>query len=124
MQALLVDGLDPAVAQRRAADRVILHQAQRVALPRRFSLAMEEIWLLQARFGQRQRKRVFRLLAHPRFRAAYDFLELRAIQDPQLQPEVTFWREAQIVPAEQLAETLAPVRSEEHTSELQSLMRI
>src|SRR3546814_223644 len=59
MQALLAEGLDPAAAQQRAADRVILHQAQRVALPRRFSLAMEEIWLLQARFGQRQRKRVF-----------------------------------------------------------------
>jgi poly(A) polymerase len=110
VQALLAQGLDPAVAQQRAADRVILHQAQRVALPRRFSLAMEEIWLLQARFGQRQRKRVFRLLAHPRFRAAYDFLELRAIQDPELLPEVDFWREAQIVPAERLAEKLAPVR--------------
>ncbi|PKM07249.1 MAG: polynucleotide adenylyltransferase PcnB [Gammaproteobacteria bacterium HGW-Gammaproteobacteria-4] len=110
LQALLAQGLDPAVAQQRAADRVILHQAQRVALPRRFSLAMEEIWLLQARFGQRQRKRVFRLLAHPRFRAAFDFLELRAIQDPELLPEVEFWREAQIVPAEQLAEKLAPVR--------------
>src|SRR3546814_18936110 len=104
MQALLAEGLDPAAAQQRAADRVILHQAQWVALPRRFSLAMEEIWLLQARFGQRQRKRVFRLLAHPRFRAAYDFLDLRQIHDPQLQPEVTFWREAQIVPVEQQAD--------------------
>jgi len=110
VEALLAQGLDPAVAQQRAADRVIVQQAQRVTLPRRFSLAMEEIWLLQARFGQRQRKRVFRLLAHPRFRAAYDFLELRAIQNPALLPEVAFWREAQIVPAEQLAEKLAPVR--------------
>jgi len=39
---------------------------------------MQEIWLLQPRFGQRQRKRVFRLLAHPRFRAAFDLLALRA----------------------------------------------
>lgn len=111
VQALLAQGLDPAVAQQRAADRVILNQVQRVALPRRFTLVMDEIWLLQSRFGLRQRKRVFRLLAHPRFRAAYDFLELRAIQDPALQPEVDFWRAAQIVPAEQLAEKLAPLRS-------------
>ena len=67
-----------AVAQQRAADRVTLHQVERIALPRRFSLPMQEIWLLQPRFTQRQRKRVFRLLAHPRFRAAFDFLELRA----------------------------------------------
>ena len=48
--------------------------SRRIALPRRFSLPMQEIWLLQSRFAQRQRKRVFRLLAHPRFRAAFDFL--------------------------------------------------
>lgn len=107
---LLSKGLDPAVAQQRASDRVTLHQAQRIALPRRFSVAMEEIWLLQPRFALRQRKRVFRLLAHPRFRAAYDFLELRAIQTPALAEDVAFWQEAQGLHPEQLAERLAPPR--------------
>ena len=48
-------GVDLAVAQQRAADRVTLHQAERIALPRRFSLPMQEIWLLQPRFTQRVR---------------------------------------------------------------------
>ena len=52
----------------------------RIALPRRFSLPMQEIWLLQSRFSQRQRKRVFRLLAHPRFRAAFDFLRAAPVR--------------------------------------------
>ena len=90
-------------AQRRAADRVTLHQVARTALPRRFSLPMQEIWLLQPRFGQRQRKRVFRLLAHPRFRAAFDFLELRLVASESHAGDVAFWREAQAHPAAAMA---------------------
>ncbi len=108
LAVLQKQGVDPLVAQQRAADRVTLHQAQRIALPRRFSLPMQEIWLLQPRFQQRIRKRVFRLLAHPRFRAAFDFLELRAGAAPELAGELAFWREAQGEAPEVLAERLVP----------------
>jgi poly(A) polymerase len=90
-------------AQRRAADRVTVHQLTTVALPRRFSLPMQEIWLLQARLSQRQPKRVTRLLAHPRFRAAYDFLVLRQFASNEHAEEVTFWTHAQTLPREDLA---------------------
>lgn len=92
-------GMSLGDAQRRAADRVTLHQLERTALPRRFSLPMQEIWLLQSRFAMRQRKRVFRLLAHPRFRAAFDFLELRLAASESHAADVAFWREAQQNPA-------------------------
>lgn len=49
-----------------------------LAIPRRFDATMKELWLLQPRFLQRGGTRPFRLLEHPRFRAAYDFFELRA----------------------------------------------
>jgi poly(A) polymerase len=106
LAVLQKQGVDASVAQQRAADRVTLHQAERIALPRRFSLPMQEIWLLQPRFGQRLRKRVFRLLAHPRFRAAFDFLELRLSGAPEVAEDVAFWREAQIESPELLAERL------------------
>ncbi len=93
LQAL---GIDAMAAQQRAADRVTLRQVQRIALPRRFSLPMHEIWMLQPRFALRQKKRVNRMLAHPRFRAAFDFLELRANMAPQLADDLAFWRNAQI----------------------------
>ena len=99
-------GVEPGLAAQRSADRVTLHQAERIALPRRFSLPMQEIWLLQPRFAQRQRKRVFRLLAHPRFRAAFDFLELRLTGAPEVAEDVAFWRDAQVQTPEQLAEHL------------------
>ena len=82
----------------RAADRVMVHQLSVVALPRRFSVPMQEIWLLQPRFSLRQRKRVHRLLAHPRFRAAYDFLVLRLAASDEHAADVEFWRELQTHP--------------------------
>ncbi|MGH8029898.1 MAG: polynucleotide adenylyltransferase PcnB, partial [Arenimonas sp.] len=103
MAVLQKQGVDIAVAQQRAADRVTLHQAERIALPRRFSMPMQEIWLLQPRFAQRLRKRVFRLLAHPRFRAAFDFLELRLAATPEVADDVAFWRAAQAESPELLA---------------------
>jgi poly(A) polymerase len=39
---------------------------------------MREVWEMQPRLEQRQGTRPHRLLGHPRFRAAYDFLVLRA----------------------------------------------
>ena len=100
---LQAQGVHAVEAQRRAADRVSLHQVSRTALPRRFSLPMQEIWLLQPRFSLRQRKRVFRLLAHPRFRAAFDFLELRLTASSEHAEDVAFWREAQLNPAATVA---------------------
>jgi poly(A) polymerase len=93
LMALQAQGVHPAEAQRRAADRVTVHQLETIALPRRFSLPMQEIWLLQSRFSQR--KRIGRLLAHPRFRAAYDFLVLRLAASPEHAEDAHFWREAQ-----------------------------
>ncbi|GAB2619034.1 polynucleotide adenylyltransferase PcnB [Novilysobacter erysipheiresistens] len=93
--ALQAQGVHAAEAQRRAADRVTVHQLNMIALPRRFSLPMQEIWLLQSRLSLRQPKRVSRMLAHPRFRAAFDFLCLRLTASDEHADDVAFWREAQ-----------------------------
>ncbi len=106
LAGLQAQGVGVEDAQRRAADRVTLHQLSTIALPRRFSLPMQEIWLLQSRFASRQRKRVMRLLAHPRFRAAYDFLVLRLAASDSHADDVAFWREAQTQSGEQLAASL------------------
>ena len=99
-------------AQRRAADRVTLHQLTTIALPRRFSLPMQEIWLLQGRFSSRQRKRVFRTLTHPRFRAAFDFLALRQVASSEHEADVQFWREAQQQSGAELDSTLEAAQAE------------
>jgi len=61
-----------------AADAVMAGQNRRISIPRRFHTPMRDIWHLQDRFIKRAPKRSYRLLKHPRFRAGYDFLLLRA----------------------------------------------
>ena len=87
LMSLQAQDVPAADAQRRAADRVTVHELQAVALPRRFSVPMQEIWLLQSRFGLRQRKRVMRLLAHPRFREVYRVLWDRDVVPDFREPE-------------------------------------
>ena len=100
-------GTDINLAWQRVSHHVISEQAKHVAIPRRFGMVMQEMWTLQPRFEQRQKKRVFRLMAHPRFRAAYDFLLLRAVESPAMAEIGQWWTQAQEVPHEALAEQLS-----------------
>ncbi|MEF9421372.1 MULTISPECIES: polynucleotide adenylyltransferase PcnB [Xanthomonas] len=117
LMGLQAQGVQPEDAQRRAADRVTLHQLERVALPRRFSLPMQEIWLLQTRFSSRQRKRVFRTLSHPRFRAAFDFLVLRQFASPDHAADVEFWREAQKSSGQELMDAIESAQADHESDE-------
>ncbi|OGI40024.1 MAG: poly(A) polymerase, partial [Candidatus Muproteobacteria bacterium RBG_16_62_13] len=75
---LVANGMSPIDAQQRAADRVLRDQLKHIMLPKRFSVPMREIWSMQGRFERRSGAQAFRLAEHKRFRAAYDFLLLRA----------------------------------------------
>ena len=117
LMGLQAQGVQLEDAQRRAADRVTLHQLERVALPRRFSLPMQEIWLLQTRFSSRQRKRVFRTLSHPRFRAAFDFLVLRQFASVDHAADVEFWREAQKSSGQELVDVIESAQVDQQGDE-------
>ena len=83
-------GQNEAVAYQEAAREEIKRQVKNTSFPKRVSLAMNEVWILQARFNRRTGSRVLKLLAHPRFRAAYDFLLLRA-ETGGADPELAVW---------------------------------
>lgn len=78
-----------------ASEIVLAEQSKRTSIPRRFSAVTRQIWLMQARFAKTKGKRWKRLLYEQRFRAGYDFLLLRAEEDPSLLPLCEFWTEAQ-----------------------------
>ncbi len=103
----IAKGTDAALAWLRVSHQVITEQARQVAIPRRFGMVMQEIWTLQPRFEQRQKKRVFRLLAHPRFRAAYDFLLLRAAEGDDIAELGRWWTQVQTMPHDELATQLS-----------------
>jgi poly(A) polymerase len=65
-------------------------QAEKLAITKRFSVTMKEIWAIQPRFEQRSGQRPYRLLENPRFRAGYDFLLLRC-QSGELPMELAEW---------------------------------
>jgi poly(A) polymerase len=73
-----------------ASAQVLSRQARSVAIPRALSLTMREVWMLQPRLEHTKGGRPFKLLEHPRFRAAYDFLLLRA-ETGEAGPELAEW---------------------------------
>lgn len=82
-----------------AGSEIIAKQATHVSLPRRFAIQAKEIWALQPRLLNRNGRRAFRLLEHPRFRAAYDFMLLRAeAGETDIQPVCDWWTEFQEQP--------------------------
>jgi len=60
-----------------AIDRVLEQQTEKLAIQRRYSADMREIWMMQPRFERRHGQAPLRLLEHLRLRAGYDFLLLR-----------------------------------------------
>lgn len=78
-----------------AGAEVFVQQTRRVSMPRRFSQMAREIWQLQPRLSRLTGKQPFRLIQHPRFRAAYDFLLLRAEAGEDVQALGQWWTEFQ-----------------------------
>lgn len=71
-------GETPQPAFFEAMSDVLDQQAEKLAITRKISADIKDIWILQPRFDKRAGKTPYRLLEQPRFRAAYDFLRLRA----------------------------------------------
>lgn len=85
------NGDAPLLALEKAMSFIIHTQNQAVAIPKRHWQSVREIWLLQYRFARRLGPRPFRLLRHPRFRAAYDFLLIRAIAGEESVELADWW---------------------------------
>jgi len=89
-EELLAQDMAPDEAMLHASGDLFARQRSLVSIPKRFALTTREIWALQPRLGQCDGKRPYRLLTHPRFRAAYDFLVLRS-EAGEASPELAKW---------------------------------
>lgn len=87
--------MPPVQAMQLAGDAVIERQVKRVQVPKRFSLQSREIWEWQERLKRNSGRRALGMLEHPRFRAAYDFLLLRAQSGEEVQELADWWTEFQ-----------------------------
>jgi poly(A) polymerase len=89
------DGQTEFAAMHESLSRIVAEQVARTALPKRFGAPMKEILLMQRRFNQRRGARAARLLEHKRFRAAFDFMLLRASAGEVDQATVDWWQARQ-----------------------------
>lgn len=78
-----------------ACDEAVSRQMKATAIPKRFLSTMRDIWSLQLRLPHRDKGKAFRLLEHPKFRAAYDFLLLREETGEHLNGLSSWWTKFQ-----------------------------
>jgi poly(A) polymerase len=88
-------GMPPIPAMQEAAHELIAEQCQRIAIPKRFTMPIREIWDMQERLPRRSGKRADLLLDNPRFRAGYDFLLLRESAGEETDGLGDWWTEYQ-----------------------------
>lgn len=87
----LAKGLPQYDAINKAANSVFESARKTVTVPRMVQIGIRNIWLLQLRLKTTQGKRVFLAFDHQRFRAAYDFLLLRAHESAEITALGKWW---------------------------------
>jgi poly(A) polymerase len=90
-----------------AMDEVLDTQCAKLAITRKLTATMREVWGMQPRFEQRT-GRAFRLLESPRFRMSYDFLALRAASGEVPADLEAWWRAFQSADDESRKAMLLP----------------
>jgi poly(A) polymerase len=82
-------------AMLQAMQQVLRQQAEHISLPHYLRIIIKEIWILQYRLEQRHPKKIALVLRNPKFRAAYDFLLLRAEAGEKISEIAAWWTEKQ-----------------------------
>lgn len=86
-------GEPPVPAMFGAMDEVLDQQAEKLAITKRIAADIKDIWLLQPRFEKRGGRAPHRLIEQPRYRAAWDFLVLRAESGEVPRELADWWRD-------------------------------
>lgn len=92
-----------------ACDLAARQAQSHIAIPKRFSLGVREMFALQPRLEHPRGRRALRVLEHPRFRAAYDLLLLRVQHGLAPEEMAQWWTRIQEVSPEergQMADTI------------------
>lgn len=104
-------GERPLPALESAMDDVLNAQCEKLAITRKLTATMREVWTMQPRFDQRSGQRPYRLIESPRFRMGYDFLALRAASGEVSADVEAWWRAFQQADADTRKAMLMPETS-------------
>ena len=79
------------VALCQAIEDILQQQKVRIVLPRRLIFTIKDIWKMQYQLAQKKKCIIYYVLVHPKFRAAYDFLLLRAQAGERVKALAQWW---------------------------------
>jgi poly(A) polymerase len=94
-----------------AIDDVLEAQTEKLAIQRRYTSDMREIWMLQPRFERRTGRAPFKLLEHLRLRAGYDFLMLRCAAEEAPAELCEWWTKFLQASSEEREQLVAAVQA-------------
>ena len=103
-------GEPPAIAMQNASSLVLSEQIRDISIPKRFSMVARDIWHLQHRFHYRHGRRAKSLLAHRKFRAAYDFMCIRSQAGELDDDSCEWWTRIQTLDPQDQEKMLQPTR--------------
>jgi poly(A) polymerase len=102
---IVAKGESPFPARDAAMTHVLEVQCETLAIPRRYTTDMRDMWAMQLRFEQAA-KRSLSILSHPRFRAGYDFFLLRCEAGEQPMHLGALWTDMHAVETREQAAAL------------------
>jgi len=108
------NSLSPQDAFFAALNEVMPEQQRSIAIPKRFQAVMKDIWILQEKLVRREGKKAFKTFEHPKFRAGYDFLLLRAeieTNNTQLADLAKWWTDFQDVSNEARVQMIKSIKA-------------
>lgn len=85
------EGLKPLPSVIQASQHILKEQAEHIVIPQRIGQVIRDIWIMQTRLEERNRYKIIKLFSEPRFRAAYDFLLLRAQAGEKVAEIASWW---------------------------------
>ncbi|WP_338027408.1 polynucleotide adenylyltransferase PcnB [Colwellia maritima] len=97
-----------------ALSEIMPEQQRSIAIPKRFQSVMKDIWILQEKLARREGKKAFKTFEHPKFRAGYDFLLLRAqieTDNTQLAELAKWWTDFQDISFDAQQQMVKSVKS-------------
>ncbi len=110
---LVAKGEKPFPARDAAMTHVLEVQCETLAIPRRYTTDMRDIWAMQLRFEQIA-KRSLSILGHPRFRAGYDFFLLRCEAGEQPNHAGVLWTDLHSAQTREQAVALLDAYTDRH----------
>ncbi|AGF47110.1 poly(A) polymerase [Candidatus Kinetoplastibacterium desouzaii TCC079E] len=91
---LLEEENNPFIAMMKASENILEEQDNILKIYKKITIDARDIWLMQIKFESKNIKNAYKLIEHAKFKAAYDFLQIRYLsKEFDNKPMVQWWND-------------------------------